>query len=49
MLQAAADAAGQPIEVLEAVNVVVPDGLLIPDIVGADAVSPSPTRTLPPA
>ncbi len=36
-LPAAADAAGQPIEVLEAVNVVVPDGLLIPDIVVADA------------
>jgi Uma2 family endonuclease len=37
VLQDAADTAGQPLEVLEAVNVVVPDGLLIPDIVVADA------------
>jgi Uma2 family endonuclease len=37
LLQEAADAAGQPLEVLEAVNMVVPDGMLIPDIVVADA------------
>ncbi|MEU1276421.1 Uma2 family endonuclease [Streptomyces sp. NPDC005799] len=37
LLQDAADRAGQPLEVLEAVNMVVPDGMLIPDIVVADA------------
>ncbi|MEU1601050.1 Uma2 family endonuclease [Streptomyces sp. NPDC005708] len=37
LLQDAADAAGQPLEVLEAVNMIVPDGMLIPDIVVADA------------
>jgi Uma2 family endonuclease len=37
LLPDAADAAGQPVEVLEAVNMIVPDGMLIPDIVVADA------------
>lgn len=37
LLEAAADAAGAPVEVLEAVNVVIPDGLLIPDIALVDA------------
>ncbi|MFF4551343.1 Uma2 family endonuclease [Streptomyces sp. NPDC001435] len=37
LLQDAVDRAGQPLEVLEAVNMVVPDGMLIPDIVVADA------------
>ena len=37
LLEEAAEAAGAPVEILEAVNVVVPDGLLIPDIVIADA------------
>ena len=36
LLEAAADAAGTDVEVLEAVNVVVPDGLLIPDLVVVD-------------
>ncbi|MEW2577516.1 Uma2 family endonuclease [Streptomyces syringium] len=37
LLAGAAAAAGAPVEVLEAVNVVVPDGLLIPDIAVVDA------------
>ena len=37
LLDAAVAAAGAPFEVLEAVNVVAPDGLLIPDPVIADA------------
>jgi Uma2 family endonuclease len=37
LLDAAVAAAGAPFEVLAAVNVVVPDGLLIPDLVIADA------------
>jgi Uma2 family endonuclease len=37
LLDAAIAAAGAPFEVLEAVNVVIPDGLLIPDLVIADA------------
>ncbi|MER6433177.1 Uma2 family endonuclease [Streptomyces sp900105245] len=37
LLQDAADRAGQHLEVLEAVNMVVPEGLLIPDVVVADA------------
>jgi Uma2 family endonuclease len=37
LLEAAAATAGVDVEVLEAVNVVVPDGLLIPDLVVADA------------
>ncbi|MFE4873855.1 Uma2 family endonuclease [Streptomyces sp. NPDC056682] len=37
LLDAAAEAAGAPVEIFEAVNVVVPDGLLIPDIAIVDA------------
>ncbi|WP_331731129.1 Uma2 family endonuclease (plasmid) [Kitasatospora sp. NBC_00070] len=37
LLDAAVTASGAPFEVLEAVNIVVPDGLLIPDLVVADA------------
>ncbi|MEU8138645.1 Uma2 family endonuclease [Streptodolium elevatio] len=37
LLAAAVEKAGAPYEVLEAVNVVVPDGLFIPDLVVADA------------
>ncbi|WSL77824.1 Uma2 family endonuclease [Kitasatospora sp. NBC_01266] len=37
ILDAAIEACGAPFEVLEAVNVIVPDGLLIPDLVVADA------------
>ncbi|MFD7918467.1 Uma2 family endonuclease [Streptomyces sp. NPDC059740] len=37
LLEAAADADGGALEVLEAINVVVPDGLLIPDIAVVDA------------
>lgn len=37
LLSAAVESAGAPFEVLEAVNIVVPDGLLIPDLVVADA------------
>ncbi|MGX8907979.1 Uma2 family endonuclease [Streptomyces netropsis] len=37
LLDAAVEAAAAPVEVLEAVNVVVPDGLLIPDIAVVDA------------
>ncbi len=37
LLAAAIEACAAPFEVLEAVNVVVPDGLLIPDLVVADA------------
>lgn len=37
LLDAAIEAAGAPFEVLEAVNIIVPDGLLIPDLVVADA------------
>ena len=37
LLDAAVAAAGAPFEVLEAVNIIVPDGLLIPDLVVADA------------
>ncbi len=37
LLERAAEAAGAPVEILEAVNVVTGDGLLIPDIVVADA------------
>ncbi|MER7050127.1 Uma2 family endonuclease [Streptomyces jumonjinensis] len=36
LLDAAVEAASAPVEVLEAVNVVVPDGLLIPDIAVID-------------
>ncbi|MFJ3184430.1 Uma2 family endonuclease [Streptomyces sp. NPDC086796] len=36
LLEAAADAAGAPVEVLEAVNVTLPSGLVVPDIVVAD-------------
>ncbi|GAB2709043.1 Uma2 family endonuclease [Kitasatospora kifunensis] len=39
LLDAAIDAAGAPFEALEAVNVVLPDGLLIPDLVIADAIA----------
>ncbi|GAA1976838.1 Uma2 family endonuclease [Kitasatospora viridis] len=38
-LAAAIEAVGAPFEALEAVNVVVPDGLLIPDLVIADALA----------
>ncbi|MFF4738898.1 Uma2 family endonuclease [Streptomyces sp. NPDC001262] len=37
LLDAAAEAAGAPVEVLTAVNVVLPDGLFIPDIAVVDA------------
>ncbi|MEU2511730.1 Uma2 family endonuclease [Streptomyces syringium] len=37
LLDAAVETAAAPVEVLEAVNVVVPDGLLIPDIAVVDA------------
>ncbi|MFJ4675191.1 Uma2 family endonuclease [Kitasatospora sp. NPDC088783] len=37
LLDAAIHTSGAPFEVLEAVNVLVPDGLLIPDLVIADA------------
>ncbi|MFB7863832.1 Uma2 family endonuclease [Streptomyces sp. NPDC056069] len=37
LLDAAIQAAGAPVEVLEAVNVVLPDGLFIPDIVVVEA------------
>ncbi|MEU6161294.1 Uma2 family endonuclease [Streptomyces sp. NPDC047130] len=37
LLERAADEAGADVEVLEAVNISVPDGLLIPDLVVADA------------
>ncbi|MGA4539142.1 Uma2 family endonuclease [Uniformispora flossi] len=36
LLDAAIEAASAPLEVLDAVNVVIPDGLLIPDLVVAD-------------
>ncbi|MFE3772153.1 Uma2 family endonuclease [Streptomyces sp. NPDC057579] len=36
-LDAAAQAAGAPVEVLEAINVILPSGLVVPDIVVADA------------
>ncbi|MEU2298370.1 Uma2 family endonuclease [Streptomyces antibioticus] len=36
-LDAAAQAAGAPVEVLEGVNVVLPSGLVVPDLVVADA------------
>lgn len=36
LLEAAADAAGAPVEVLEAINVTLPSGLVVPDIVVAD-------------
>lgn len=36
LLEAAADAAGAPVEVFDGGNVLVPDGLLIPDIVLVD-------------
>ncbi|MEU5164452.1 Uma2 family endonuclease [Streptomyces sp. NPDC020875] len=36
-LEAAAQAAGAPVEVLEAINVTLPSGLVVPDIVVADA------------
>lgn len=36
-LDAAARAAGAPVEVLEAINVTLPSGLVVPDIVVADA------------
>ncbi|AXI78201.1 Uma2 family endonuclease [Peterkaempfera bronchialis] len=37
LLEAAADAFGAPVEVMEAVNVVLPSGLLVPDIAVVDA------------
>lgn len=37
LLESAAGAAGADVEIMEAVNVALPDGLLIPDIVVADA------------
>ncbi|MEW2044016.1 Uma2 family endonuclease [Streptomyces sp. NPDC005534] len=37
ILDAAARAAGAPVEVLEAINVVLPSGLVVPDMVVADA------------
>ena len=37
LLSLAIDNAEAPVEVLEAVNIIVPDGLLIPDLVVADA------------
>ncbi|MGW7237105.1 Uma2 family endonuclease [Streptomyces sp. NPDC054804] len=37
ILDAAARAAGAPVEVLEAVNVTLPSGLVVPDLVVADA------------
>ncbi|MFE2571784.1 Uma2 family endonuclease [Streptomyces mirabilis] len=37
MLDAAARAAGAPVEVLEATNVTLPSGLVVPDLVVADA------------
>ncbi|MFJ9523764.1 Uma2 family endonuclease [Kitasatospora sp. NPDC101801] len=43
LLDAAITASGAPFEVLEAVNVVVPDGLLIPDLVIAAAASAGTT------
>lgn len=36
LLEAAAHAAGAPVEVLEAINVTLPSGLVVPDIVVAD-------------
>jgi Uma2 family endonuclease len=39
LLEAAIQAAGVPLDVREAVNVIVPDGLLIPDVVVADAMA----------
>ncbi|MFF2926916.1 Uma2 family endonuclease [Streptomyces celluloflavus] len=36
-LDTAAQAAGAPVEVLEAINVILPSGLVVPDIVVADA------------
>ncbi|WP_377270677.1 Uma2 family endonuclease [Peterkaempfera sp. SMS 1(5)a] len=37
LLEAAAEAVGAPVEVMEAVNVVLPSGLLVPDIAVVDA------------
>ena len=37
LLEQAAHAAGAPVEVLEAINVTLPSGLVVPDIVVADA------------
>ncbi|MER6366762.1 Uma2 family endonuclease [Kitasatospora sp. NPDC001527] len=45
LLSPAIDTAGAPFEVLEAVNVVVPDGLLIPDLVVADAAAAAEAGT----
>ena len=45
LLAAAVDAAGVPFEVLAAVNVLVPDGLLIPDLVVADAAAAAAAGT----
>lgn len=45
LLDAAITAASAPFEVLEAVNVIVPDGLLIPDLVVADAVAAAEAGT----
>lgn len=45
LLSLAIDNAEAPFEVLEAVNVVVPDGLLIPDLVVADAAAAAEAGT----
>jgi len=37
ILHAAAQAAGAPVEVLEAINVILPSGLVVPDLVVTDA------------
>ncbi|MFB7999971.1 hypothetical protein ACFC4G_45265 [Streptomyces sp. NPDC056002] len=37
MIEAAAQAAGAPVEVLEAVNMITPSGLLMPDLIVVDA------------
>ncbi|AUG80346.1 hypothetical protein CFP65_5651 [Kitasatospora sp. MMS16-BH015] len=45
LLSLAVDHADAPFEVLEAVNVIVPDGLLIPDLVVADAAAAAEAGT----
>ncbi|MCP2314017.1 Uma2 family endonuclease [Kitasatospora paracochleata] len=45
LLDAAVATAGAPLEVLEAVNVIVPDGLLIPDLAIADAAATAEAGT----
>ncbi|MGW2546360.1 Uma2 family endonuclease [Kitasatospora sp. NPDC001574] len=45
LLDAAVEVCDAPFEVLEAVNIVVPDGLLIPDLVVADAAAAADAGT----